>query len=89
MIYLVVSEYSISVVLVREEGDVQSPVYYVCKILLDVETRYTPMEKLVYTLILASRKLRPYFQAHKVEVRMAFPLRQIMHKLETTRRMLK
>ncbi|XP_074373641.1 uncharacterized protein LOC141713990 [Apium graveolens] len=61
-------------VLVREEDGQQSPVYYVSKRLHDAETRYTNMEKLVYALILASRKLRPYFQAHRVEVRTAYPL---------------
>ncbi|XP_074327341.1 uncharacterized protein LOC141665260 [Apium graveolens] len=67
ILYLVVSEYFISAVFIREEGKVQFPVYYVSKRLLDVETRYTNMEKLAYTLIRAARKLRPYFQAHKVE----------------------
>ncbi|XP_074327395.1 uncharacterized protein LOC141665314 [Apium graveolens] len=33
------------------------------------------MEKLACALILASRKLRPYFQVHRVEVRTSFPLR--------------
>ncbi|XP_074375125.1 uncharacterized protein LOC141716848 [Apium graveolens] len=47
------------------------------------------MEKLVYALILASRKLRPYFQAHRIEVRTAYPLRQVLHKPETSGRMLK
>ncbi|XP_074355731.1 uncharacterized protein LOC141695382 [Apium graveolens] len=47
------------------------------------------MEKLVYALILAARKLRPYFQAHRIEVRTAYPLRQILHKPESSGRMLK
>lgn len=89
ILYLAVSDYSISAALVKEEGMDQSPVYYVSKRLLDAETRYPNIEKLVYALILASRKLRPYFQAHKIEVRTTFPLRQIMHKPEVTDRMLK
>ncbi|XP_074336467.1 uncharacterized protein LOC141673611 [Apium graveolens] len=89
ILYLAVSEYSISAVLVREEDGQQSPVYYVSKRLHDAETRYTNMEKLVYALILASRKLRPYFQAHRVEVRIAYPLRQVLHKPESSGRMLK
>ncbi|XP_017250742.1 uncharacterized protein LOC108221371 [Daucus carota subsp. sativus] len=84
ILYLAVSDYSISAVLVKEDAEGQSPVYYVSKRLLDVETRYTSMEKLVYALVHASRKLRLYFQAHKVEVRTAYPLRQIMHKPEVT-----
>ncbi|XP_074336867.1 uncharacterized protein LOC141674041 [Apium graveolens] len=47
------------------------------------------MEKLVYALILASRKLRPYFQAHRIEGRTTYPLRQVLHKPESSGRMLK
>ncbi|XP_074374423.1 uncharacterized protein LOC141714827 [Apium graveolens] len=89
IIYLVVSEYFVSAVLVKEEASHQWPVYYVSKRLLDAETRYTNMEKLVYALILAARKLRPYFQAHRIEVRTAYPLRHILHKPESSGRMLK
>ncbi|XP_074356057.1 uncharacterized protein LOC141695732 [Apium graveolens] len=89
ILYLAVSEYSISVVLVREEDGQQSPVNYVSKRLHDAETRYTSMEKLVYALILASRKLRPYFQAYRIEVRTAYSLRQVLHKPESSGRMLK
>ena len=89
ILYLAVSDYAISAVLVREEEGVQLPVYYVSKRLLDAETRYTNMEKLAYALVLASRKLRPYFQSHKIEVRTSYPLRQVMHKPETSRRLLK
>ncbi|XP_074336617.1 uncharacterized protein LOC141673775 [Apium graveolens] len=67
ILYLEVSEYSISVELVREEEGRQSPMYYVSKRLLDKETRYTSMEKLVYALVLAAQKLRLYFQAHRIE----------------------
>ncbi|XP_074377973.1 uncharacterized protein LOC141719490 [Apium graveolens] len=89
ILYLVVSEYSISAVLVREEDGQPSPVYYVSKRLHDAETRYTSMEKLVYTLILTSRKLRPYFQAHRIEVRTTYPQRQVLHKPKSSGRMLK
>ncbi|XP_074362021.1 uncharacterized protein LOC141702228 [Apium graveolens] len=89
ILYLAVSEYSISAVLVREEDVQQSPVYYVRKRLHDAEILYTSMEKLVYTLILASRKLRPYFQAHRIEVRTIYPLRKVFHKPELSGRMLK
>ncbi|XP_074374821.1 uncharacterized protein LOC141715244 [Apium graveolens] len=89
IIYLAVSEHAISDVLIREEEGVQYPVYYISKRMLDAETRYSNMEKLAYALILASRKLRPYFQAHKIEIRTAYPLRQVMHKPETSGRLLK
>lgn len=75
ILYLGVSFYSISVVLVREKTQAQYLVYYVSKRLLNAETWYTNMEKLVYALILASKKLRSYFQAHKLEARTTYPLR--------------
>lgn len=61
ILYLAISEYSISVIIVREVEERKSPIYYGSKRLLDVETHYTSMEKLVYALVLAARKLRPYF----------------------------
>ncbi|XP_074351523.1 uncharacterized protein LOC141690640 [Apium graveolens] len=79
----------ISDVLVREEDGVHIPVYYVSKRLADTETRYTNLEKLAYALIPASRKLRPYFQANKIEVRTSYPLRQVMHKPEASGRIFK
>ena len=44
-IYLAVYEWAVNVVLVREEYKVQWPIFYVRKALLDVETRYTKIEK--------------------------------------------
>ncbi|KAK0573784.1 hypothetical protein LWI29_013501 [Acer saccharum] len=38
------------------------------KSLLPVETRHSPTEKMALALITAARKLRPYFQAHKIGV---------------------
>ena len=40
------------------------PVYYVSKTLVDAETRYLPLEKLVLALVHTTRKLPHYFQAH-------------------------
>ena len=58
--YLSVSEHAVSVVLLRDQG-VQQPIYYISKTLVDVETRYLPLEKLVLALVHAVRKLPYYF----------------------------
>ena len=42
--------------------------YYTSKALLLAETRYSLVEKMVLALMTAARKLRPYFQAHKIGV---------------------
>ena len=47
------------------------------------------MEKLILALVTTSRKLRPYFQAHTIEVPTEYPMKQILHKLETSRRLIK
>ncbi|XP_074351551.1 uncharacterized protein LOC141690671 [Apium graveolens] len=75
--------------LVKEEASHQWTVYYVSKRPMDAEFRYTSMKKLVYALILVAQKLRLYFQVHRIEVRTAYPLRHILHKPESSGRMLK
>jgi hypothetical protein len=47
---------------------VQRPVYYVSEVLHDAKTRYLEMHKLLYAVLIASRKLRHYFQAHKISM---------------------
>ena len=60
-LYLAVSDFSTSVVLVRDKERVQHPVYYCSRALRGVEERYPRMEKLILALVTAARKLRPYF----------------------------
>ena len=47
------------------------------------------MEKLILALLTTSRKLQPYFQAHTVEVPTEYPMKQILHKPETSGRLIK
>ena len=47
------------------------------------------MEKLILALVTAARKLRPYFQAHTIEVPTEYPMKQVLHKLETSGRLMK
>ncbi|KAK3041765.1 hypothetical protein RJ639_000281 [Escallonia herrerae] len=49
-IYLSVTEVTVNDVLVREEDGVQKPIYYVKKILQDVETRYPKVNKIAIAL---------------------------------------
>ena len=77
-LYLVVSKEVVSSALVREEEKVQWHVYYVSKRLLDVETRYLELEKLVLALVIASRKLRSYFHEHLIEVLTNYLLCQVL-----------
>ena len=88
-LYLAVSDFSTSVVLVRDKERVQHPVYYYSRALRGAEERYPRMEKLILALVIAARKLRPYFQAHTIEVPTEYPMKQVLHKLETSSRLMK
>ena len=47
------------------------------------------MEKLILALVTTARKLRPYFQAHTIEVPTEYPMEQVLHKPETFGRLMK
>ncbi|GAA0153002.1 hypothetical protein LIER_11341 [Lithospermum erythrorhizon] len=53
------SESTLSSVLIRDEENVQKPMYYVNWVM-----RYPSTEKMVYALIVSARKLKPYFKVH-------------------------
>ena len=89
LLYLAVSEHAVRAVLVREEESKQLPIYYISKALLDAKTRYSHLEKLALALIVAARKLRPYFHAHPIMVVTSFPLKLVLHKPEVSGRLVK
>jgi hypothetical protein len=43
------------------------------------------VHKLLYTVLIASRKLRYYFQAHKISVVTSNPLKAVLHNPNATR----
>ncbi|XP_074326746.1 uncharacterized protein LOC141664689 [Apium graveolens] len=88
-VYMFVTDHSVSGVLVKEHKGVQSPIYYVSKSLMDAETRYTSLEKLVLALAMTSTKLRHYFESHKIHVMTNFPLRNVLSEPDLTGRMAK
>ena len=63
---------------------IQKPVYYVSEILHEAKTRYLETNKLIYAILIASRKLRHYFQAHRVVVVTSYSLRAILHNSNAT-----
>lgn len=81
--YLSVFEHTASAMLLRDQG-VQQPVYYVSKTMVNAETRYLPLEKLVLALVHATRKLPYYFQAHTIYVLTEYPLQSLLKRSDFT-----
>ena len=80
---------ALAAVLIKEEAKVQWSIYYVSRTLRDAETRYTKLEKLTYALLIAARRLRPYFQGHTVTLLTDQPIKAVLHRADTSGRMAK
>ncbi|PKA65464.1 hypothetical protein AXF42_Ash005798 [Apostasia shenzhenica] len=60
-LYLGASDAAVSAVLVNDDKGIHRPIFYISHILLDAEIKYPMLEKLAFVLLVAARKLRPYF----------------------------
>jgi hypothetical protein len=85
-----VSHSTVSAVLVQEKQDgrvnKQAPVYFVSEVLSLSKKNYTELEKVLYVVLMASRKLRHYFQAYHIIVPSSQPLKDIIRNREATGR---
>ena len=86
-LYLVVLATAVSVALIREEDKKQLLIYYVSQAFQGAEARYPRIKKIEFALIIASRKLWPYFQANAILVMMDQPIRKSMNKPKVAGRM--
>ncbi|XP_057537976.1 uncharacterized protein LOC130815501 [Amaranthus tricolor] len=78
VLYVSVSEYSLSGVLIAERETKQFPVYYVSHAFQGSEGNYSEVEKVLFAIVMASRKLKPYFQSHQIIVRSSQPVKKIL-----------
>jgi ribonuclease HI len=72
-----------------EEGHaypVQHPVYVISEVLGPSKIRYPQVQKLLYAVLLTARKLRHYFDDHKVIVATGFPIGNVLHNKEAVGR---
>ena len=78
---------SAALVVEREEPGhqlkVQRPVYFVREVLTDPKVRYPQVQKLLYGMLMATRKLLYYFNDHEVTVVTSYPLGDIICNHDT------
>jgi hypothetical protein len=90
LLYVAALHSAVSVALVQEKLDGQTKkqalIYFVSKVLSPSKKSYTELEKVLYVVLMASRKLRHYFQAYHIIVPSSQPLKDIMRNREATRR---
>jgi dsDNA-binding SOS-regulon protein len=67
LLYLAVTTHAVSTAIIverQEDGHaylVQRPVYFISEALSESKARYQPVQKLLYAVLITSRKLRHYF----------------------------
>jgi hypothetical protein len=86
LLYVAASHSAVSAALVQEnlDGQVkkQAPGYFVFEVLRSSKKKYTELEKVLYAVLMVSRKLRHYFQAYHIIVPSSQPLQDIMRNRE-------
>ena len=73
-LYLVVLKVVVSAMLFREDDGKQRPVFYTNRMLLDAETGYNVIEKLVLAILNAKKNLRSYFEFYSIVVYTDYPI---------------
>jgi ribonuclease HI len=90
LLYVAASHSVVSATLVQEKLEGQAKkqvlVYFVSEVLSLSKKNYTKLEKVLYAVLMASRKLRHYFQAYHIIVPSSQHLKDIMRNREATGR---
>lgn len=93
LLYIAALESTLSIVLMEErtiKGTAkQVPIYFVSEALSGSKLLYLEMEKLAYSTVMEKRKLRQYFEAHRIIIPTSYPLKDIVRNRESSPRIAK
>ena len=95
LLYIAATDRVVSTAMVVERDKsgqvykVQSPVYFISEVLNESKTRYPQIQKLIYTILITSGKLKHYFDGHRVLVTTSFPLGNILRNKDANGRIVK
>jgi hypothetical protein len=95
LLYLAATTHEVITAIVverQEDGHtypVQRPVYFASEVLSESKARYQPVQKLLYAVLITSRKLRHYFQEYSISVVADYPLSDILRNQDATGRISK
>jgi hypothetical protein len=88
LLYIAAMTHMVSIALIvehQEEGHalkVQRPVYFISEVLSKTRTCYPQIQKLLYSILIAQRKLRHYFDSHHVTVVTSYGLGEILQNAD-------
>jgi hypothetical protein len=95
LLYLAMTTHAVSTAIIverQEDGHaypVQRPIYFVSEVLLESKACYQPVQKLLYAVLITSRKLRHYFQEYSISVITDYPLGDILRNQDAIGRISK
>jgi dsDNA-binding SOS-regulon protein len=89
-LYISATTNVVSTVLVVEREEprsiqkVQHPVYFISEVLSESKVKYFQIMKLANTVLITSRKLVHYFQAHRIEIQTSLTLGEVFRNQDAT-----